>query len=268
MPNVLVLSFVSLNAAVKAYDSAYLSSTLSLEREEATLEPQIIDLVRLQRLPQLAIRQLEQSEALAPQEEELKRRLREARAFAEKDTKNLKLLEKLFLDCLLRAKIPGFSEDDIVRIQSPLFPPQVSSPGAGDILVNSFANLGSGGKKTLFKACFAIAIHRLSVLINAALPTILIIDSPMKNISERENKEQFEGFHALLHELASDELSQTQFVLIDKEYFAPSEEFNRGLEVRHMKPEDPNDKPLISYFLVRENVDLKSEDFDPPLTDN
>jgi AAA domain len=241
-----------LDVAVKTYDSAYLSSTLALEREEATLEPQIIDLNRLRRLPQRAIRQLEESEGLAPREEELKRLLREAREIAEKDTRNLKRLEKLFLDCLVRAKIPGFSEQDTVSIRSPSFLPEVASPGSENMLISSFANLGSGGKKTLFKACFAIAIHRLATEIGAILPTLLIIDSPMKNISERENIEQFEGFHALIYELALNELADTQFILIDKEFSAPPENFSREMNVRHMKPGDPVEKPLITYFSVPE----------------
>jgi hypothetical protein len=248
-----------LDAAVKAYDSAYLSSTLGFEREEATLEPQITDLNRLRRLPQLAIRQLEESEGLGPREDELKRRLKAAREVAEKDTRNLKRLEQLFLDCLVRAKVPGFSNEDGVGIRSPMFLPEVSSPGAGDMLFSSFANLGSGGKKTLFKACFAIALHRLAAETGAVLPTLLIIDSPMKNISERENIEQFKGFHALLYDLALGELAQTQFILIDKEFLEPPVDFSREFTARHMKPSDPVDKPLISYFSVPEVSESETE---------
>jgi hypothetical protein len=34
----------------------------------------------------------------------------------------------------------------------------------------------------------------------------------MKNISERENPDQFAGFHEMLHELAETELKGTQFI--------------------------------------------------------
>ncbi len=50
---------------------------------------------------------------------------------------------------------------------------------------------------------------------------MLIIDSPMKNISERENREQFKGFDNLIYQLKADELKNTQFILIDKEYMPP-----------------------------------------------
>lgn len=42
--------------------------------------------------------------------------------------------------------------------------------------------------------------------------TALIINSPMKNISERENREQFEGLHELLYELSVSELRKNQYI--------------------------------------------------------
>jgi hypothetical protein len=87
----------------------------------------------------------------------------------------------------------------------------------------SFANLGSGGKKTFFKCYFAGAIHRSVARTGAFLPKVLIIDSPMKNISERENPEEFAGFHEMLHELAETRLKDTEFIVIDKEIFRPIE---------------------------------------------
>lgn len=174
--------------------------------------------------------------------------LKDARSEAEKDTENLRKLEVYFHDCLLKAKLPGIKQNDIVQIKAPHFLPEVISPDVGDLAVTSFANISSGGKKSLFKCCFALAIHRLAVNINAVLPTIMIIDSPMKNISERENRVQFEGFHKLLYELAESELKSTQFILIDKEFCAPSTDFNVSLSTRHMTPEEDENPPLVRYY--------------------
>ncbi len=80
------------------------------------------------------------------------------------------------------------------------------------------------------------------------LPTLLIIDSPMKNISERENREQFTSFHQLLHELARDELRETQFIVIDKEYFAPQKEAGIEVAARHMTPDETADGPLLRGY--------------------
>ena len=95
----------------------------------------------------------------------------------------------------------------------------------------------------------------MAVEINALLPTVLIIDSPMKNISERENRKQWEGFHEMLYTLASGELQGTQFIVIDKEMYPPSEDFTSTFSERHMRPNDENVAPdqnlyppLIRYY--------------------
>src|SRR6202008_1506383 len=112
----------------------------------------------------------------------------------------------------------------------------------------SFTTLSSGGKKTLFKCCFAVAIHRLTVKLGAPLPNLLIIDSPMKNISERENRQQFHSFYDMIYELSTNEFKATQIILIDKEFAAPGEGLDVSVMDRHMKPLDPENPPLIPYY--------------------
>jgi hypothetical protein len=75
-----------------------------------------------------------------------------------------------------------------------------------------------------------------------------MIDSPMKNISERENRDEFESFHRLLYELKSDELSSTQMILIDKEFCSPPANVELDIRSRHMRPDDEEHKPLIPYY--------------------
>lgn len=236
-----------LNRASVAYDSAYLSVALEAERQRAGLKQQLLDLNRLDVLVRRIAELSERASKLLVAEQEIRSQLKEARTDAEKDTDNLKRLKELFLDCLLRAKIPGFLPTDIVEMKPPHFLPEVT-PVEGDLAVISFANMGSGGKKTLYKSCFAVAIHRLSAEIGAMLPTFMIIDSPMKNISERENSEQFEGFHNMLYELCSNELRETQFILIDKEYSVPPEDFQPTFRARHMQPDSVEHPPLIPYY--------------------
>ena len=108
--------------------------------------------------------------------------------------------------------------------------------------------------KTLFKCCFAVAVHRLASKIGALLPTILIIDSPMKNTSERQNREQFEGFIKMLYELSQKELRNTQFVVVDKELFPPLSQYSRLFYSRQMQPNEREKDsqqnphpPLIPY---------------------
>jgi hypothetical protein len=232
----------------KDYDSAYLSIMLETEKRLSALQQKLLDLNKLEVLVQRIAELSQKGQTLAVEEQKIRSKLKDARGRAERDTQNLDRLKKLFLDCLLRAKIPGFFPDDIVEMKSPHFLPEVTSADSGDLAVTSFTNLGSGGKKTLFKCCFAVAVHRLAVEIGAMLPTLLMIDSPMKNISERENRAQFEGFFEMLYELCNSELNDTQFILIDKELCPPPAGFQPRFYARHMTPDDDNNPPLIRYY--------------------
>ncbi|GAB3585709.1 AAA family ATPase [Hymenobacter daeguensis] len=238
----------SLTQLMQNYDSAYLSTALVLERRAAEIGQQINDLKRLVLLPRKVQELFQQADELQGQEVTIRRRLEAARIGAEADMSNVRKLEAFFLDCLMRAQMPGVSGDNIVKINTKTFLPEVTEPDMGDITVMSFANLGSGGKKTLFKACFALAVHRLATEVGAMLPSLLIIDSPMKNISERENQAQFEGFHTLVYELLEGELLGTQVVLIDKEYFPRGQDSPLTFAVRHMMPDSEENPPLIPYY--------------------
>lgn len=238
-----------LDDALARYDSMYLSRALDLERQLAALERERLDLERLRRLPEVIEQHLANAKILTLDEQVLREALKEARASAQQDTRNLRRLRELFLDCLVRSKLAGFHQDDVVTFEAPDFYPRVASAGEQDMVFTSFSNLSSGGKKTLFKCCFAIALHRLAAAERAPLPKVLLIDSPMKNISERENSEQFEGFHELLYDLAEGELRDTQFVFIDKEYKSPPDAFDKAdFYVRHMTPDRDDAPPLIRYY--------------------
>jgi hypothetical protein len=237
-----------LTSEMERYDSTYLSQALDVERRSAAITEEIRFLERIKVLPEKVQALQRSADALATNEAELRRQLKEAREAAEKDMTNVKLLGQLFLDCLLRAKIAGFNPDDIVNLSSPWFMPEVQGLTTGDATITSFDTLGSGGKKTLFKCCFAMAVHRLAVKNGATLPTLMIIDSPMKNISERENRPQFEGFHQMLYELAETELKGTQFILVDKEYCKPTKKVGFDLRSRHMTVDKDTDPPLIPYY--------------------
>lgn len=237
-----------LDAAMKQYDSAYLSRALELERHAASLSERIANLERQKLLPAKLDDQFRAADRLIADETEVRRKLVEARKKAEKDVSNLKRLEELFLDCLVRARFPGIKETDVVSIASPHYLPVVTSPETGDLATTSFANLGSGGKKCVFKACYALAIHRLAQGIDADLPPLLVIDSPMKNISERENEDVFSSFYEMVYELAADELATTQFLIIDKEFRAPRPGTAIEVGERHMMPDSADYPPLIPYY--------------------
>ena len=236
------------NETLSRYDSAYLSSMLTNERARASLLQEAENLAALTRLPRTAEAQRDELTEIAAREQRLRVDLKAARKAAETDATNLDRLKVYFLDCLVRAGVPGITEHDRVEISTTSFFPELYGPDPEDRAVTSFATLSSGGKKTLFKCCFAIAVHRLAVQLGAPLPELLIIDSPMKNISERENREQFEGFYGMLYNLRATELKTTQLLLIDKEFSPPAGGPDLSVRERHMRPDDPSNPPLIPYY--------------------
>jgi hypothetical protein len=225
-----------------------LSAMLAKERERASLLQEADNLASLMRLPRMLEKQRERVAEIHAREIQLRAVLKEARQAAESDATNLTQLKTLFIDCLVRSGVPGITDKDRVEISTRNYFPELYGPGADDTTVTSFATLSSGGKKTLFKCCFAVAVHRLATQVGAPLPELLMIDSPMKNISERENRDQFQGFYNLIYELKAGELAGTQIVLIDKEYSPPASGLNVHVGHRHMRPGDKENPPLIPYY--------------------
>lgn len=240
----------SLNERMRDYDSAFLSQAIEFERQATVLEQQVGSLISYRKLPERLAEFLETADALQGQESELRAKLVREREKAFKDRSNLEDLERLFLDCLVRSSFPGLNASYKVTIDPKTLVPEVAPTDAADFAVTSFANMGSGGMKSIFKACYALAIHRLATKTGAALPTLLMLDSAMKNVSERENRELFQAFYSMVYELAADELKDTQFILIDKELFPVPEETEITIRSRHMAPGSREDPPLVPYYEV------------------
>lgn len=240
----------TLDQRLRDYDSAFLSKALEIEREATVIEQQVSSLLNYRKLPERLEELLSTADSLRGSESELRVRLNREREKAFKDRSNLEELEGLLLDCLVRSGFPGVTGTYKVTIDPKTLVPEVAPTEAADFAVTSFANMGSGGMKTIFKSCYAIALHRLAAKKGASLPSVLVIDSAMKNVSERENLELFRAFYSMVYELAATELNATQFVLIDKEFFPVPEGFGLDVRSRHMAPGSRDDPPLIPYYDV------------------
>lgn len=165
------------------------------------------------------------------------------------DNPNVKNLYDLFLDCLINVGFHGVTEFDTVRMDPKTFMPILINPYENRKV--SFDNLGSGGKKTLFKICFALAIHRLQHAKKEMnyLPSFLMIDTPMKNISEREDVEMYNRFYKYLFRLFSTELSDTQLFVVDKEERdLSSYKFREDVILMHMTHDDIMHPPLFRNY--------------------
>lgn len=159
---------------------------------------------------------------------------------------NIELLKDFFIDTLYKVGFPGIEEGDIIKLTAKDFSPVLYS--YSNKKKADFYSLSSGGKKTIYKICYAIAIHRLIKERNLAtlIPQMLIIDTPMKNISEREDVELYNSLFSLLLNLFSrgGQLETTQLILVDKElhpYFCKED-----ITQYHFTKENP----LIPFYCV------------------
>jgi hypothetical protein len=230
----------------QTYDSNFLARSREVERRIATREEQIRGLERMRRLPEM-VRSLEAgADRLQAEISALKREMEEERGRLTQATMYVSEIEQRFLEALISVGVPGVGPEDVVRIDIKTWIPYVLPRGDG-ALRWSFDNAGSGGKKTLFKVCYALAVHTVAARNDLPLPRFLIIDTPMKNIGEEVNEDLFRSFYRYLYASAAGPLRSLQFVIVDKEYYAPE---IGGVDVneRFMTPDDPQHPPLISYY--------------------
>lgn len=133
--------------------------------------------------------------------------------------KNIDCLEVLFKRSLLDVGFPNFSEEEIVRIDTSSFLPAVYD-SIGNFRFDYY-NLSSSGIRTIFKICYTLSIYQYvrERKISSLLPTFIMIDTPMKNISERIDEKIYMNLYDYFYRLFSKggELFGIQLIIIDKE---------------------------------------------------
>lgn len=225
------------------YDSAFVESIRGAEREIATLTERISSLRRLQLMPQ-AINDLErEAGALQGNIDRLRTSLAEERARLQAADANIDAIAAEFKRVMISVSFPGVSEEDQVVIDPRNWKPVVVHGEQAW----TFWDAGSGGKKTLFNVCYALAIHAVALERDMQVPRLLIIDSPTKNISEDENPELVRSLYNQIYQLAdSHDGQRLQFLLIDSDLVEPEHELP-GFSERRMAGE-PDAPSLIPYY--------------------
>ncbi len=227
------------------YDSAYVAEVRELDRQVATFKERLNGLNRLKELPQAIDQMLRDVDQSKAEEERIRREMDAERSGLTSAGEVIADIENTFLEALLKVGVPGVGSSDTVHINRRTWVPAILEGGEEE-LAWSFFDTGSGGKKTLLNVCYALAMHQVAAKRALPLPTFLMIDTPMKNISEDVNKDIFEAFYRYLYQLVQTDLATTQVVIIDKEYIPPPE----GIEIveRFMTPDKAENPPLIPYY--------------------
>lgn len=228
---------------LRRYDSAFVESIRVVDREIATHEERLRSLVQLQEMPR-AISELEEKAG------ESQGRINRMRSTLEEErerltfaNKNARAIAEKFKSILVEVGFPGISEEDDVVLDPRNWKP---------IVIHSeqewgFWDTGSGGKKTLFNVCYALALHEAARERGMPVPNILIIDSPTKNISDDENPELVKSLYREIYRLATyGNGVGTQILLIDSDLVGPEGELAGFLQKRMAG--EPDAPSLISYY--------------------
>lgn len=233
----------SLQHELARYDSAFVESVRARDREIATLTERLRSLSKLQEMPRAINALEEQAGALQGKIDRIRTDISEERSRLRHADENLATIADSFKSIMIAVKFPGVVEEDEVVIDPRNWRPVIVHGGQEW----SFWDAGSGGKKTLFNVCYALAIHQAARDRGMPVPNMLIIDSPTKNISDDENPELVRALYREIYRLASlTDGNATQFLLIDSDLFMPEDQV-RDFEQRHLagNSEAPS---LIPYY--------------------
>ena len=229
-----------LQREVRRYDSAFVDSIRELDGEIATLVERKRYLEKLQEMPEAVDALENEAGALQGRIDNLRGNINDERLRLRDADEKVASIAKHFKAIMRNIQFPGVAEDDEVVLASRNWYPSIKHNGQEW----NFWDAGSGGKKTLFNVCYALAVHAAGVEQEMPIPTILVIDSPTKNISEDENPELVRALYREIYRFASSE--RTQFLLIDSDLVRPAED-TPHFHHRHMagRPDAPS---LIPYY--------------------
>jgi hypothetical protein len=223
------------------YDSAYIESVRLVDREIGTLQERRRSLVRLSEMPRAISELEEQAGALQGRIDRLRTSVDEERQRLRSADENARAIAQNFKAIMLEVRFPGVSVNDEVVLDPRNWTPTVVHRGQEW----GFWDTGSGGKKTLFNVCYALALHVAAHDRGMPVPDVLIVDSPTKNISDDENPELVRSLYRKIYRVAAER--NTQFLLIDSELVEPRGEVD-GFSCRRLAGE-LGAPSLISYYV-------------------
>ena len=211
----------TLQRELARYDSAFVESVRALDREVATLTERLRSLDTLQEMPRAINALEEEAGALQGAIDRLRSAIDEERSRLRLADENVAVIAARFKSIMLSVGFPGVVEADEVVIDTRSWRPVILHGGQEW----SFWDAGSGGKKTLFNVCYALAVHEAAHERGMPVPNVLVIDSPTKNISDDENPELVGALYREIYRLASTAGNDaTQFILIDLDLVEPENE--------------------------------------------
>ena len=227
-------------------ESEYIKAARRIESKLGELNERRRFLVRVRKMPAEIEETREKADKLSETISKLTRDIEDEEARFETGRTNVRTLEDNFKKILLAIHFPGLNQQDTISINLRTWLPYIY-PGGNSERKWTFDDAGSGGKMVLFKMCFCLALHLTAAEKKLPIPKIVVIDSPMKNITPDINPDVFEHFYKELYRLLSNDLIAWQCIIVDQT-FCPFEGFESGVTERKLTKSDPAYPPLISYY--------------------
>lgn len=237
----------NMDAAKSSGESQYMQRVRALESKRGGLIERRSFLNRVIAMPNELEARRQEADKMSEEIAKVERLIEKEQEKFSAGRANVAELEENFLRIMRAIHFPGIDDKDSVHINTKTWMPYIL-PGGNEERAWTFSDGGSGGKKVLFKICFALALHLTAANRNLSLPKLLIIDSTMKNITPDINPDVVAHFYKEMYRLLAEELTEWQCVLVDQTYFAPDAAY--GLKVTHrmMKKDDSQHPRLISYY--------------------
>ncbi len=232
--------------ARRQIESEYMKRARRLESRRGEIRERRRLLVRIMGMPEEVETKMKAADALSTRIAELERNIQTEQGRFEAGRQNVDALERNFHALLQAIHFPEIKADDRAFLNQRTWFPYIH-PRGNESLAWTFSDAGSGGKMVLFKICFALALHQTAAQRQLPLPRLIIIDSPMKNITPDINPEIFRNFYVELYRLLAGDMKEWQCIVIDQTLFAPPQEIGDHYE-RLMTKDDPDHPPLISYY--------------------
>ncbi|MFN3077623.1 MAG: hypothetical protein ABT940_12215 [Alphaproteobacteria bacterium] len=236
-----------LEELLSTYETDRIARVRDKERVMAEANERMRFFKRVREMPGAVSKMLEEADAMSTDIGRVERDIVEEQRKLSYADKNFADLERNFLEALLAVRVPGVLRADKVAINRKTLIPEIW-PGGDEGQAYSFYNAGSGGKKTLITICFALALHRTAAANGMPVPSILLIDTPLKNITPDINPALVSAFYDYLYGVAEGDLRGHQVVIIDQLLVKPPSETSLEFSERLMTTGDPDHPPLISYY--------------------
>ncbi len=236
----------SIDFARRQVESEYIKRARRLESRRGAIRERRSLLVRIMGMPGEVEAKLKEADTLSAMISKLEREIQTEQGRFEAGRENVNALEKNFHAILRAIHFPEIKADDKVFLNQRTWFPYLH-PKGNESLAWTFSDAGSGGKMVLFKICFALALHQTAAQRELPLPRLIVIDSPMKNITPDINPEIFRNFYAELYRLLQGDLKSWQCIMIDQTLFESPSTLEDYLE-RLMTKDNPERPPLIGYY--------------------